>query len=72
MEKQNDKDIVVGRLPETGFIRKSQLIPYLLPVSNTTLWRWVKDGKFPSPVQLSKRLSVWRVEDVRSWLNEAK
>lgn len=72
MKDQNAKDAFVGRLPETGFIRKSQLIPYLLPISNTTLWKWCKEGKFPAPVQLSTRLSVWRVEDVRAWLAEAK
>lgn len=72
MELQSHKDLLNGRLPETGFIRKSQLIPYILPVGNTTLWRWCKEGKFPAPVQLSRRLTVWRVEDVRKWLNETK
>lgn len=69
---EHKKDMMIGRLPETGFIRKSQLIPYILPISNTTLWSWCKQGKFPAPVQLSTRLSVWRVEDVRAWLAEAK
>lgn len=69
---EHKKDMMIGRLPETGFIRKSQLIPHLLPISNTTLWKWCKEGKFPAPVQLSTRLSVWRAEDVRAWLAEAK
>lgn len=71
MKSETKENLIIGRLPETGFIRKSQLIPYLLPISNTTLWRWCKEGKFPAPVQLSTRLTVWRVEDVREWLKSA-
>ncbi|MDT3669518.1 MAG: AlpA family phage regulatory protein [Aromatoleum sp.] len=59
---------VVGRLPETGYVRPSQLVPVILPISHPTLWRWVKAGKFPKPVKLSGRVSAWRVEDVRAWL----
>lgn len=72
MDAKNHKELIIGRLPETGFIRKSQLIPWILPVGNTTLWRMCKDGRFPAPIQLSTRLTVWRVEDVRAWLAEAK
>ena len=36
-------------LPETGFVRQSQLIPGILPFSPSTLWRLVKAGKFTGP-----------------------
>lgn len=55
-------------LPQTGFIRQSDLIPDLIPFSPATLWRKVKDGTFPSPVKLSERVTAWRVEDVRAWM----
>ncbi len=55
-------------LPETGYIRQSQLIPHIIPFSPATLWRGVKDGSFPSPVKLSARVSAWRVEDIRAWM----
>lgn len=41
----------------------------ILPVSNATLWRRVKEGTFPKPVKLSERVTAWRVEDVRQWLD---
>lgn len=55
-------------LPSGSFVRQSQLIPAILPFSSATLWRKVKDGSFPKPVKLSDRITAWRTDDVRSWL----
>jgi predicted DNA-binding transcriptional regulator AlpA len=55
-------------LPDTGYIRQSQLIPSVVPVSPATLWRKCKAGQFPKPVKLSERVTAWRVGDVRAWL----
>ncbi|MAN73029.1 MAG: hypothetical protein CME84_02930 [Henriciella sp.] len=54
-------------LPETGFLRlKSILAPYgPIPVSKSTWWAGVKDGRFPKPKKLGARVTVWRVEDIR-------
>ena len=57
-----------GKLSETGYVRQSQLIPAIVPFSSATLWRMVKTGGFPAPVKLSARVTAWRVEDVRSWM----
>lgn len=54
-------------LPMTGFIRQSKLVE-LVQFSPSTLWRRVKDGKFPAPVKLSERVTAWRVEDVHAWM----
>jgi predicted DNA-binding transcriptional regulator AlpA len=56
-------------LPETGFIRKNQLCPHILPFSQATLWRKVKAGTFPAPVKLGDRITAWKVESVREWMN---
>ena len=55
-------------LPDTGYIRQSQLIPSVVPVSPATLWRKCKAGQFPKPVKLSERVTAWQVGDVRAWL----
>ena len=57
-----------GTLPATGFVRQSQLIPHIIPISSSTLWRKVKAGEFPAPVKLSSRVTAWRVEDLRKWM----
>ncbi len=54
--------------PKSGFLRQSGMIPDLIPFSPATLWRKVKDGTFPAPVKLSERVTAWRVEDVREWI----
>lgn len=54
-------------LPSGSFLRQSQLIPHLIPISAATLWRMVQDGRFPRPVKLGPRITAWRVEDVCAW-----
>jgi predicted DNA-binding transcriptional regulator AlpA len=39
----------------------------LLPVSVATIWRWVAEGKFPRPVQLSPGVTAWPVEAIEAW-----
>lgn len=55
-------------LPRTGFLRlRSILAPAgPIPVSKSTWWAGVKDGRFPKPVKLGSRITVWRVEDIRA------
>ena len=57
-----------GDLPATGYVRQAQLIPTIIPFSSATLWRKVKAGAFPRPVKLAERVTAWRVEDVREWM----
>ena len=52
-------------LPETGYVRQSELIPAIFPFSSATLRRKVKAGTFPQPVKLGPRITAWRVEDIR-------
>lgn len=57
-----------GALPVTGYVRISDLRP-ILPFSDSTIWRRVRAGTFPAPVKLSERVTAWRAEDVREWLD---
>jgi predicted DNA-binding transcriptional regulator AlpA len=54
-------------LPATGFLRQRQVLVFV-PISKSTLWRRIKARTFPSPVKLSPRVTVWRVEDIRNWI----
>jgi len=58
-------------LPTTGFLRLNQIIgtpshPALIPISKSTWWNGVKSGRYPKSIKLSERVTVWRVEDIRS------
>jgi len=55
-------------LPNSAYVRQSQLIPHVLPFSGTTLWRKCNSGEFPKPVKLSERVTAWNVGLVRQFL----
>lgn len=61
-------------LPEAGFLRLPQIIgdkrtvpptPPIIPVSKSTWWAGVKSGLYPKPVKLGRRITAWRVSDIR-------
>lgn len=68
------------QLPETGYLRLSQIIgnpkstppiPPIIPVSKSTWWAGVKIGRFPAPVKtLGLRITAWRVEDIRAFIQQ--
>jgi prophage regulatory protein len=58
-------------LPSEGFLRLNQIVgnkttPAIIPISKSSWWAGVKEGRFPQPVKLSKRTTVWRISDIRS------
>jgi prophage regulatory protein len=36
-----------------------------LPVSRSTWWAGVKSGRFPAPIKLGPRITVWRDADIQ-------
>ena len=52
-------------LPETGFVRLPDVLK-VFPVSKSTWWAGVKDGRYPKPVKLGVKMTAWRVEDIRA------
>ena len=40
----------------------------MLPVSPATIWRWVREGKFPAPFKLGDSVTVWNVAEVEAFL----
>ncbi|MDL2317373.1 AlpA family phage regulatory protein [Desulfovibrio sp. OttesenSCG-928-A18] len=52
-------------IPVTGFVRIRQILA-VIPVSASTWWAGVAAGKFPKPIKLGHRTTVWRAEDIHS------
>ncbi len=48
-------------------VRESELLPRI-KLSHSTIWRLVRAGKFPRPIQLSERAKGWRASDIEAWL----
>ena len=70
----------MNQLPETGFLRLSQIIgnpkakpptPAIIPIKKSYWWAGVKSGRFPKPVKLGARVTAWRVEDIRALIAAA-
>lgn len=70
----------MNKLPETGFLRLSQIIgnpnsepptPPIIPVGKSCWWDGVKTGRFPKPVKLGPRVTAWRVEEIRALIASA-
>lgn len=54
--------------PRTGFVRLSSILAPAgpIPVSRSTWWQGVKDGRFPKPQKLGPRTTVWKAEKIRA------
>ena len=48
-------------------IRKEALLR-LISVSNSTLFRWERDGTFPPRIKIGHKAVAWRIADVENWL----
>jgi prophage regulatory protein len=68
------KNLGFDNLPDTAYVREAELVRTqlnpsgLLPFSSHTLWRKVREGSFPHPLKLASRVTVWRVSDIRTWM----
>ena len=56
-----------SKLPEIGFVRLKQILGPLgpIPVCKSTWWVGVKEGRYPKPVKIGRRITAWRVEEIR-------
>lgn len=52
----------MDRLLDIAALRK------IVPVSRSTIWRWVKDGEMPPPVRLASQRVLWRESDIVKWM----
>jgi len=66
-------------LPETGLVRLWQIlgdrkkgVPPVIPVSKSTWWAGVKDGRYPKPIKLGERTTCWDVRDIRELISRNK
>ena len=63
-----------SQLPSTGFLRLAQIIgnakrnppiPAIFPICRSSWWLGVRNGRYPKPLKLGPKTTVWRVEDIR-------
>ena len=55
------------KIPSCGFLRLAQVIA-LIPISKSAWWEGCRTGRYPKPVKLGPRTTVWRVEDIKAFI----
>lgn len=60
--------IRISELASTPATPTKPAKPGKLPVSPATIWRWVREGKFPKPYKLGESVTVWDLEKVEAFI----
>lgn len=55
----------------TNFLRITNVMKKT-GIARSTIWLWVKENKFPQPIRLSPRVTVWVEADIEEWQREQK
>ena len=54
-------------IPTTGFLRLPQVLT-LIPISKSAWWAGCQSGRYPKPVKLGPRTTVWRAEEIHEFI----
>lgn len=38
-------------------------------IAKSTIWLWVNENKFPKPIKISPRVTVWENSKIEEWIN---
>ncbi len=55
-------------LPTSGFVRLKDLLR-IIPISRSSWYAGIKEGRFPAPSKLGPRTAAWRVSDIAELLD---
>lgn len=57
-------------IPSIGFLRLPQILA-IIPISKSAWWEGCRTGRFPKPIKLGPRATVWRAEEITAFINNA-
>ena len=62
-----------SEFPRTGLVRLKQIVAPEgpIPVSKSTWWAGIQDGRFPKGRKLGPNITVWRAEEIRALFEDA-
>ena len=52
-----------------SFLRLPQVLA-IIPISKSAWWQGCKEGRFPKPIKLGPRTSVWRSSDITALIKQ--
>lgn len=56
-------------IPTYGFLRLPQVLA-IIPISKSAWWEGCRTGRYPKPIKLGPRTTVWRAEDIAEFINQ--
>ena len=54
-------------IPVHGLLRLPQVLS-MIPISKSAWWEGCRTGRYPKPVKLGPRTTVWRAEDIAAFI----
>lgn len=53
----------------SNFLRITDVMK-MTGIAKSTIWLWVSEDKFPQPIKLSPRITVWEEEKIEYWMKQ--
>ena len=54
-------------IPTSGFLRLPHVLA-IFPISKSSWWEGCRTGRYPKPVKLGPRTTVWRAEEIKAFI----
>lgn len=54
-------------IPAFGFLRLPQVLA-IFPISKSAWWDGCRTGRYPKPIKLGPRTTVWKAEDIKEFI----
>jgi len=59
---------VATDIPQTIVLERQCQVLKRIPISRSTWWRWVKEGRAPKPIKLGKNITAWRSNEIDDFI----
>lgn len=59
----------MSNLENESLLRLPQVLK-IIPISKSAWWQGCKDGRYPKPIKLGPRTTVWKASDIFAFMRE--
>ena len=59
----------MSNLENESLLRLPQVLK-IIPISKSAWWQGCKDGRYPQPIKLGPRTTVWKASDISAFMRQ--
>ncbi len=59
----------MSNLEKESLLRLPQVLK-IIPISKSAWWQGCKDGRYPKPIKLGPRTTVWKASDISAFMRQ--